>query len=338
MKKLAFLLALTPIAAALSHAQPDPFYPKNEHYDYNGDFGIITGFGGGVGSSTCAGIHISGKVWTGSGLSKDPKYNFVGWATGCAEYKPGTGITGDGTDYGASYWQDPSKAFGKATGSDTSAVVVLGDGGSITMTFANAITNGEGYDFAVFENGLNDSFLEFAFVEVSTNGVDFLRFPTFYLGSGPVGSDSDEGGGNNDPTWCYNLGSKYRIGYGNGYDLDELNDAYAYALAHYDFDSHTAKDDSIFSTDYLEHLLANFANVDLDEINYVRLVDIIGDGSVLDSSGTPIYDAYPTHGTPGFDLSGIGVINQVPVPEPAFFAAAAGLLSIFVCISRRRRR
>ena len=119
-------------------------------------------------------------------------------------------------------------------------------------------------------------------------------------------------------------------------DIDELNDAYAYALAHYDFDSHTAKDDSIFSTDYLEHLLANFANVDLDEINYVRLVDIVGDGSVLDSTGTPIYDAYPTHGTPGFDLSGIGVINAVP--EPAVFAAAAGLLSVFVCISRRRRR
>ena len=124
MKKLAYILALIPLVTALSHAQPDPFYPKNEHYDYNGDFGIITGFGGGVGSSTCAGIHISGKVWTGSGLSKDPKYNFVGWATGCAEYKPGTGITGDGTDYGASYWQDPSKAFGKATGSDTAAVVV----------------------------------------------------------------------------------------------------------------------------------------------------------------------------------------------------------------------
>ncbi len=336
MKKLILTIALISSASAFLHAQPDPFFPKNEHYEYNSLIGIITGYAGGVGSDTCAGIRPSGKVWESGGISKDPKYEFVGWATGCAEYKPGPGITGDGTDYGASYWQEPSNAFGKATGSDTAAVVVLGDGGSITMTFANAITNGSGYDFAVFENGLSASFLEFAFVEVSTNGVDFLRFPTFYLGDKPVGSDSDNGGGANDPTKCYNLGSKYEVGWGTGYDLDELNDAYAYALAHYDFDSHTAKDDSIFSTDYLEHLLANFANVDLDEINYVRLVDIVGDGSVLDSTGTPIYDAYPTHGTPGFDLSGIGVINAVP--EPAVFAAAAGLLSVFVCISRRRRR
>jgi len=51
-------------------------------------------------------------------------------------------------------------------------IVSLGDSGVADVTFAGAIYNGPGADFAVFENGFlnatNDSlaFLELAFVEV----------------------------------------------------------------------------------------------------------------------------------------------------------------------------
>ena len=50
------------------------------------------------------------------------------WATGVASYLPGTGVSDP-------KWMMPSQAFGPA-GTDTTAVVVLGNGGTITLTFA----------------------------------------------------------------------------------------------------------------------------------------------------------------------------------------------------------
>jgi hypothetical protein len=39
-------------------------------------------------------------------------------------------------------------------------------------------------------------------------------------------------------------------------------------------------------------------------------VDIVGDGTALDSFGSPIFDPYPTVGSAGFDLDGVAVMNQ----------------------------
>ena len=50
--------------------------------------------------------------------------------------------------------------------------------------------------------------------------------------------------------------------------------------------------------------------VDLSAITHVKIIDVIGDGSQLDSLGDPIYDPYPTTGSAGFDLDAIGVINE----------------------------
>jgi hypothetical protein len=50
--------------------------------------------------------------------------------------------------------------------------------------------------------------------------------------------------------------------------------------------------------------------VDLQNIGFVRVVDMIGDGSETDSFGNPIYDPYPTTGSAGFDLDAIGVMHQ----------------------------
>ena len=104
--------------------------------------------------------------------------SFTNWATGYVNYLPGTGV--DAT------WKTPEKALGQAVG-DSYDVVVLGDGGSITLTFGGYITNGAGADFAVFENSFSDTFLELGYVEVSSNGVDFFRFPSASLTTKPVG-------------------------------------------------------------------------------------------------------------------------------------------------------
>ena len=97
----------------------------------------------------------------------------VAWATGVASYLPGTGVSDP-------KWMMPSQAFGPA-GTDTTAVVVLGNGGTITLTFDSPITDGASWDFAVFENSFaSDIFLELGFVEVSSDGSHFARFDSAF--------------------------------------------------------------------------------------------------------------------------------------------------------------
>lgn len=213
------------------------------------------------------------------------------WATGYFGYQPGANVTAS--------FQTPAKALGAATGSTTD-VVVLGDNGRITLTFSGAIYNGAGADFAVFENSFSDTFLELAWVEVSSDGTNFFRFPGTSLTASPVGSFN-----NIDPTNIDGLAGKYRAGWGTPFDLSTL---------------------------------AGTAGLDIDKVQYVRLVDIKGDGSVLDSAGHAIYDPYPTSASGGFDLEAVGVLHwRAPsdvavVPEPSTLSGmllgALGLLAL----------
>jgi hypothetical protein len=76
----------------------------------------------------------------------------------------------------------PSDALGPADAQlDSYPVLSLGDGGWIDILFGFAITDRPGPDFAVFENGIIDTFLELAFVEVSQDGVRYARFPAVSL-------------------------------------------------------------------------------------------------------------------------------------------------------------
>ncbi len=102
---------------------------------------------------------------------------FVEWATGCTVQRGPVNIADTALGY-ASAGVD-SDALGPAD----DYTVSLGDGGIATLTFKYPIYNGDGFDFAVFENGFmtNDSnlaFLELGFVEVSSDGVHFFRFPS----------------------------------------------------------------------------------------------------------------------------------------------------------------
>jgi hypothetical protein len=61
--------------------------------------------------------------------------------------------------------------------------------------------------------------------------------------------------------------------------------------------------------------------VDLNRIRFVRLVDVIGDGTTMDGLGRPIYD--PTgSGIGGADVDAIAVINGTHLPEPALLPLA----------------
>jgi hypothetical protein len=230
-------------------------------------------------------------------ISKDDPA-FVQWATGYLDYLPGPNV--DAT------WKTPEKALGKALGT-SGDIVVLGDGGQITLTFNGYITNGAGADFAVFENSFSDTFLELAFVEVSSNGTDFFRFPNVSLTANPVG-----GFGLIDPTNINGLAGKYRQGFGTPFDLDALS---------------------------------GIAGLDVNKVQYVRLIDVVGNGSTFDSYPAalggphPVYDPFPTTSSSGFDLEAVGVIHYAAlpaVPEPSQWAMYGAALGLFSLVARRR--
>ena len=193
---------------------------------------------------------------------------FVGWATGYENYLVGSDCSAN--------WQTPEKALGKAVGTSHD-IVSLGRGGEITLLFDNAIKNGQGYDFAVFENGFSDTFLDLAWVEVSSDGENFFRFDNDSQTTSPVAAF-----GTVDPTNLTGLAGKYKQGYGTPFDLEDL--------------------------------VGVSPLLDVDHVGYVKLVDIVGDGACLDTDGDVIYDPYPTSGSAGFDLEALGVIHAVPEP------------------------
>jgi hypothetical protein len=170
----------------------------------------------------------------------------------------------------------PENALGPAL---TAGVVSLGDGGSITLHFNPPIRDGEGPDFAVFENGFSETFLELGFVEVSSDGVHFVRFPA--LSESPV-DQQIPGFGSVNARHLHNLAGKYHLGFGTPFDLRELQAE---------------------------------AGLDRERVSHVRVVDVVGSinpeiGS-FDSRGNLINDPFPTpFPTSGFDLDAIGVLHQ----------------------------
>lgn len=220
----------------------------------------------------------------------------LAWASGVTEVQFGSDVAD------SDVWKDPAKALGPA-GDSNPSVLVLGRGGSVTLAVVPAIQDGEGNDFAVFENGFSDTFLELAYVEVSTDGVHFVRFPNYSLTADPVGS-----WGQVFPTFVSGFAGKYRAGYGTPFDLAVLAEAHAAART----------GEGGFSPQFRTQLLENYPFLDLHQIRYVRLVDIIGDGSFKDCEGFSIYDPYPTLITAGFDLDALGVMKQGTVSTKSF--------------------
>jgi hypothetical protein len=165
---------------------------------------------------------------------------------------------------------------------DGITVVSLGDGGSATLTFPRPIRNGEGPDFAVFENGFTDNYMEFAHVEVSSDGINFVRFPS--VSETPLLPQLDNFS-YGDCRYVHNLAGKYRQGFGTPFDLQELE---------------------------------NTPNLNVSFITHVRLIDVVGSTDpalgTSDAFGNLINDSYPTEfPAGGFDLDAIAVLHELPL-------------------------
>ncbi len=202
---------------------------------------------------------------------------FVDWASTCNVQRgymdiaiPDSGYTTVGND---------NAAVGKA---GLAGVISLGDGGAATLTFTRPIYNGPGFDFAVFENGFYTqsplAFLELAFVEVSSNGTDFFRFPA----TSNIQDTAQTPMTGVDCSLVNNLAGKYVAGYGTPFDLEDLKDE---------------------------------AGLDVNNITHVRIIDVVGSVNELyatrDQYGHKINDPYPTaFASGGFDLDAVGVINS----------------------------
>ncbi len=193
---------------------------------------------------------------------------------------------------------------------DAAEIAQQNSPGSITLSLPFAITDGPGWDFAVFENAGNFFtepfwFAELAYVEVSSNGTDFERFPSTSLnvepGAGTADTEIEAGFGRDfagvNITNISNLAGIHPAGSGTGFDLADLAGT----------------------------------SVDVNNIEYVRIIDIPGDGTFLDAAGNGILDAWPGGAeNGGFDLDAVGARHLTPEPNSSslFFIAivACGLL------------
>jgi len=199
---------------------------------------------------------------------------FNDWAANCEIKRGYKDISIPDSAY-ASYGF-PDAAIGKA---GENGVVSLGDSGIAILTFNYSIINGLGPDFAVFENSINNSFLELAFVEVSSDGENFFRFSSISL----TQTDSQVGSfGEVDATKINNLAGKYRANFGTPFDLEEFKDS---------------------------------SGIDINNITHIKIIDAIG--SIIDSlasfdsKGNKINDPWPTpFESSGFDFDAVGVINN----------------------------
>jgi len=253
---------------------------------------------------------------------------FRGWATGYQNYIPAD------DEWIGGVWDDPTKALGPATGEHFD-IVSLGDldpneiqqgkpPGEITLTFGNpadpnnltdpnfAIRDGKGYDFVVFENGHSNNysptggpvegimFAELAYIEVSSDGTHFARFPSVSLTDKPDGPYP--------------------------YLTQEISNLHGLAGKHpnaYGLCTGTPFDLRVLADD----LNVVSGLVDLNNIHYVRIVDIPGSGDFDDeaqelidpntypnwnpySENHAIYDSWLTWGSGGFDLEAVGVLRE----------------------------
>ncbi len=203
----------------------------------------------------------------------------IGWANGCTVERGWLDITDKSLGYAT------SGTAASVLGAPDLDVLSLGDSGVAVVTFLYSIRNGEGPDFAVFENGFPNpidasmAYLEFAFVEVSSDGSNFVRFPATCNIQDTQQIDNFT---YMDASLVDNLAGKYITGYGTPFDLEELKDA---------------------------------AGLDVNNITHIRLVDVVGILDPLyassDKSGRMINDPHPSpYPTCGFDLNAVAVLHD----------------------------
>ncbi|HUJ72659.1 MAG TPA: hypothetical protein VLZ30_10460, partial [Verrucomicrobiae bacterium] len=230
----------------------------------------------------------------------------------------------------------------------------LGHGSSITLTFGGSIPNHSGWNFAVFNNafldnssalasrgggtnyvyynsgtnlvpvvrGFNFVWTKPAFVDASSDATNWARFPVTYLNTDVLFQSSVPDATNHwlsqDATMMDGLAGKIISQYGTPFSLSVLTN-----------------DPKVLS-----------GSVNLNNIRYIRLTDVIGDGSTKDQYGNPIYSPYydgtqvpslvpaPDSSTDGFCLRGVAILD-IPTPtigavqmtQAGFLMNVSGLIS-----------
>lgn len=114
----------------------------------------------------------------------------------------------------------------------------------------------------MFENAFTDSFLELAFVEVSSDGSNFFRFTVVSL----TQTEEQVGTyGSIDARNIDNLAGKYRSGYGTPFDLEDLD---------------------------------GVPGLDMMSIYWIKIIDVVGildeQAGSKDINGNLINDPWPT--------------------------------------------
>lgn len=202
----------------------------------------------------------------------------IGWASDCEIVRGYINMA----DTTITYNEVNKATYGSylyGSGPADGLVISLGDYGTALLVFDIPVINGPGPDFAVFENSFGDSFLELGFVDVSSDGIRYVRFPSISL----TAENTQVGTFDTiDATKIHNLAGKYRMGYGTPFDLDDLIDS---------------------------------TGIDLNHITHIRISDaggcIVPPFTTMDSQGHIINDPWPTpFDTGGFDFDAIGVIHN----------------------------
>jgi hypothetical protein len=205
----------------------------------------------------------------------------TGWASSCVVLRGP--VRADDPEAGfASFGMDKD-----GTGPADNVVVSLGDGGMAILSFSEPVINNVGPDFAVFENSFDGKYLELAFVEVSSDSIRWVRFPSVSETriSSQVGTF-----GTLDPGMIHNLAGKHPVMFGTPFCLEDVADS---------------------------------AGLDVNNVKYVRIIDVVGsinpDYASYDSYGNIINDPWPTpFPQSGFDLDAVAVvdISLVGIEDP----------------------
>jgi len=209
-------------------------------------------------------------------ISKDSSI-LVNWAKRCTIQRGWQNIAKK--DSGFTTIGDSLSAIGAA---GENGVVSLGDSGIAICEFNRPIVNGPGFDFAIFENSFDDRYLELAFVEISSDGWRYFRFPCHSLSdtSKQIGAF-----GYTEPENINNLAGKYRSGYGTPFDIGDIPE---------------------------------YKDLNKNAITHIKITDVVGSlnprFASYDTANRKINDPWPTpFPSSGFDLDAIGVIHEQPL-------------------------
>ena len=201
----------------------------------------------------------------------------IGWVDNCTVVR-GLQYIGNSAGPLADVGTEQS-AYGKADGN----VLSLGDGGVATISLATSLKDHPGDDFAIFENGFaavngTGYFLELAYVEVSSDGSNFYRFPNQSMTSTSAQVKTFE---TLDPTNIDGFAGKYQLDYGTPFDLEVMD---------------------------------TVIGLDIQSISHIKIIDVVGSlnnsYASYDSQGRKINDPFPTDfGSGGFDLDAIAIMD-----------------------------